>query len=139
MFLVNKSNNEEVIELIYSGAGFCIVIDQEDSLLAGNPVGRIVRYGKKELKKKFKKIKPEHKYVKMKPINEEQKVQTIETFNVDKIGIMTYTEDYIEKNKYLDRREEIAKQTEADRVRLLKELADDYNPNGAQKRSNKEE
>ena len=130
MFFVNKSNNEEVVELIYSGPGFCLVIDQEDTLKAGNPVGRIIRIGKKELKKSYKKLKETHKYVKMEAVSEDMKQQTIETFDTDKIGIMSYTEDYVDNKKHLDRMEEIEKQTEADRVRMLKELADDYNPNG---------
>ena len=130
MFFVNKSNNDEVVELIYSGTGFCLVIDQEDTLKAGNPVGRIVRYGKKELKRNYKKIKADHKYVKMEPIDEDRKAQTIEQFDTDKVGIMTYTEDYVDNQKHLDRMEEIEKQTEADRVRMLKELADDYCING---------
>ena len=132
MFFVNKSNNEEVVELIYSGAGFCIVIDQETTIDSEdkNPVGKILKYGKKDLKKNFRKIKASHKIVLMKAVNETQKNQVIETFETDKIGIMDYTEDYVENQKYIDRQEEIEKQTEADRVRMMKELADDYNPNG---------
>jgi hypothetical protein len=132
MFFVNKHDREEVVELIYSGVGFCIVIDQTETLnnKDGNPVGKILKYGKKELKKHFKKVKADNKAVKIEPINDTMKEQTIETFEIDKIGIMEYTEDYVENKKYLDRQEEIAKQTEADRIRMMKELADDYNPNG---------
>jgi hypothetical protein len=129
MFFVNKSNNDEVIELIYSGPGFCIVIDQEESLNSENPVGKIIKYGKKELKKHYRKLKNNHKYVKMEPISEEMKEYIIESFEVDKIGILEYTEDYIENQKFLDRQEEIQKQTEAERRRLMKELADDFDPN----------
>ena len=39
---------------------------------------------------------------------------------------MYYTEEYIDNNKYLERKREIERQTEADRARMLKELADDY-------------
>ena len=128
MFFINKSNNEEVVELIYSGAGFCIVIDQESTLETEglNPVGKVLKYGKKELKKNFRKIKFNHKNVKMEPVNETQKSQVIETFETDKIGIMDYTDDYIENHKFLERQEEIAKQSDADRRRMMKELADDY-------------
>ncbi len=132
MFFANKSNNEEVIELIYSGTGFCIVIDQKATLESKdrNPVGKVLKYGKKELKKHFRKVKANHKIVLIEAINDTMKAQVIETFETDKIGIMDYTEDYIEDKKYLDRQEEIAKQSEADRIRMMKELADDYNPNG---------
>lgn len=132
MFFVNKSNNNEVVELIYSGAGFCIVIDQESTMNSTdkNPVGKILKYGKKDLKKNFRKVKYNHKIILMSPINETQKEQVIETFKTDKIGIMDYTEDYVENQKHLDRIEEIEKQTEADRVRMMKSLADDYMPNG---------
>jgi hypothetical protein len=131
MFFVNKSNNNEVIELIYSGVGFCIVIDQEETLNSNdkNPVGKILKYGKKELKKHFRKIKNNHKIVHIQPISEEMKKHVIDSFEVDKIGLLQYTEDYIENKKQLDRQEEIQKQTEAERRRLMKELADDFDPN----------
>lgn len=132
MFFVNKQDRQDVIELIYSGTGFCIVIDQQQTLETAdkNPQGKILKYGKKELKKYFRKVKPDNKIVQMNPISDEMKQQVIDTFETDKIGLMLYTEDYIENDKYLSRKEEIEKQTEADRVRLLKTLADDYNPNG---------
>jgi hypothetical protein len=131
MFFVNKSNNNEVIELIYSGVGFCIVIDQEETLNSNdkNPFGKILKYGKKELKKHFRKIKNNHKIVHIQPISEEMKKHVIDSFEVDKIGLLQYTEDYIENKKQLDRQEEIQKQTEAERRRLMKELADDFDPN----------
>ena len=130
MFLVNKSDNEEVIELIYSGTGFCIVVDQIDTLEAGNPIGRIIRTGKKVLKKNYKKLKLGHRLILINSTTEDQKDKIIETFETDKIGILQYTEEYIDKSKYLDRIEETKNQSEADRRRMMKELADDYNPNG---------
>lgn len=132
MFFVNKIDREEIIELVYSGQGFCIIVDQKETLghPENNPTGRILRLGKKDLKRNYKKIKQEHKTVLVAPLGEAMKEQIIETFELDKIGILTYTEDYIESKKYLDRKEEIEKQTEADRIRMMKELADDYNPNG---------
>ena len=132
MHFVNKQDREEVVELIYSGVGFCIVIDQIQTLESKeqNPVGKILRHGKKDFKKLFKKIKSDNRAVKMKLLTESQKEQVIETFETDKIGILDYSEDYIENQKYLDRQDEIQKQTEAQRVRMMKELADDYMPNG---------
>ena len=132
MFFVNKSNKEEIVELIHSGDGFCIVIDQIETLASKdkNTVGKILRFSKKELKKKFRKIADGHKMVMLLPIDDTMKKQVIDTFNTDQVGILDYTEDYIENQKYLDKQEEIEKQTEGDRVRMLKELADDYNPNG---------
>ena len=131
MFFVNKSNSSEVIELISSGAGYCIVIDQEDTLMSENKnhCGRIIKTGKKELKKAYKKIKDTSPLIKMKPIEEELKNVIIDQFNTDKVGILEYSEEYVESKKYLDRQEEISKQSEADRRRMMKQLADDYNPN----------
>jgi len=129
MFFVNKRDNKDVIELIYNGVGFCIVIDQEMTLESGNPVGRILKYGKKELKKHYKKLKNGHKSILMPEVSEENKEMIIEEFETDKIGIMQYTEEYIENKKYLDRQEEIKKQTEAERRRMMKQLADDFDPN----------
>ena len=132
MFFVNKVDREEIVELIYSGTGFCIIVDQRETLNhpGNDPVGRILRFGKKDLKRNYKKIKSEHKTVLVEPLSEEMKEEIINTFEVDKIGILNYTEDYVEHKKYLERQEEIAKQSEADRIRMMKELADDYNPNG---------
>lgn len=128
MFYIKKSDSKEIVELIYSGNGFCIIIDQRETLLSEdkNPIGRILRYGKKEFKKHYRKIKPDHKNVLIKPIKDEIKEQIISTFDTDRIGIMYYTEEYIDNNKYLERKREIERQTEADRARMLKELADDY-------------
>jgi len=135
MFFVNKSDNEDVIELIYSGIGFCIVIDQQETLKSESklPYGRIIKHGKKELKKKYKKLKDNSKYILIDPIDEYRKQEVINTFETDKIGILEYTEDYIENQKLLDKAEEIQKQSEADRIRMLKELADDYCHNGIKK------
>ena len=128
MFYSNKQNNEEVVELIYSEQGVVIVIDQADTIKSNQPVGRIIKKGKKQFKKDFKKAS--ERYIKMEPIDDERKQEVINTFITDKIGILKYTEDYIETNKKYDRLEEINKQTEAQRIRMMKTLADDYNPNG---------
>lgn len=136
MFYVNKSNQEEVVELIYSETGVVIVIDQVDTLKAGNPVGRIIKKGKKAFKKDYKKASD--KVVKMPETSESEREHIIETFVTDKAGILTYTEDYVENKKYLDRQEEMEKQTEAERVRLMKTLADDYNPNGVSVQQDKD-
>lgn len=132
MFFASKHDKDEVVELIHSGAGFCIVIDQQETLNSKekNPVGKILKHGKKELKKHYRKVKADNKVVLMPETNDTMKAQVIETFEIDKIGILQYTEDYVENSKYLERKEEIEKQTEADRIRMMKELADDYNPNG---------
>lgn len=130
MFFVSKKDKDEIVELVHSGAGFCIVVDQRETIENKNPIGRILKYGKKDLKRNFRKIKENHRSIKVEPLTQEAKKHIIETFENDKIGIMNYTEDYIENNKLLDRQEEIKKQKEADRKRLMKELADDFNPNG---------
>jgi len=130
MYFFNKQDSEDVIELISSGSGFCIIIDQKQTLKDKNqnPSGRILRYGKKTLKKKYNRIKNENsKKIKFR-ISEERKEQILELFNTDKIGLLNYSSDYIERDKLERRKEEIKKQSEADRRRLIKELADDYVP-----------
>ena len=103
MFYVNKSNNEEVVELIYSEQGIVIVIDQEETLRSGEHFGKIVKEGKKQFKKSFRKATP--KVIKMEPTPEEIKQTIIDEFLTNKIGVIKYTDEYVEHNKLLERRE----------------------------------
>ena len=61
MFYIKKSDSKEIVELIYSGNGFCIIIDQRETLLSEdkNPIGRILRGTvKKSLKNITEKLNP---------------------------------------------------------------------------------
>jgi hypothetical protein len=122
LFYVNKKNKEEVVELIYSEAGVCIVVDQQDTLMSGNPVGRIIRKGKKQFKKDYKKASP--KFIKIEPTDEYKKKEIIEHFMTDKFGIMNYTEDYVERMKYADRKEYFENLSDEEYKKSLEDLAD---------------
>jgi hypothetical protein len=122
LFYVNKKDKEEVLELIHSETGVCIVVDQQDTLMSGNPVGRIIRKGKKQFKKDYKKASP--KFVKVEPTNEHQKNEILEQFKTDKIGILNYTEDYVESYKKFDRKEYFEDMSEEEYKKSLEDLAD---------------
>lgn len=122
MFYVNKKDNEEVVELIYSESGFCIVIDQRDTLMSGNNVGRLIRMGKKQFKKDFKKASP--RFVKIKAVNEYEKQEVIDSILTDKYGIINHTEEYVERKKLADRREYFEDLSDEDYEASLIELAD---------------
>ena len=103
MFLREKKlnkeiNNYNIIELIYSGVGFSVIVEHP---IKNNKVsGKIVKLSKKQFKKKYKKIKK----CKYEPISEELKKEIIDNFNRDKLGILNYTEDYIEQDKLRERK-----------------------------------
>ena len=124
MFYVDKKNHDNVVELIHSEQGVVIVIDQEDTIAKGRPVGRIIKKGKKEFKKQYKKIKNNSKLVLMEPISEAEKDELLNMFETDKVGILRYTEDYVDSKMHLDRLEEINSMNEEEYKKLLKELAD---------------
>jgi hypothetical protein len=122
LFYVNKKNTEDVVELIHSEAGVCIVVDQQDTLMSGNPSGRILRMGKKQFKKTFKKAST--KFIKIEPTDEYKKKEIIEHFMTDKFGIMNYTEDYVERMKYTDRKEYFENLSDEEYEKSLEDLAD---------------
>jgi len=127
MFYVNKSDKDDVIELISSGQGYCIVIDQKDTLEAMKPIGRVLKYSKKEFKKRYKKLKDNHKLIQIPKLNEEDKAFIIEEIERDKIGILQYTEDYVERKKHLDYQEDtlkLKKMSKKERDEYLKEFMD---------------
>lgn len=121
MFYVNKRDPEDVVDLIHSEAGFCIVIDQQDSLASGKSVGRIIRKGKKQFKKDYKKASP--KFIKIE-VHEYEKEQIIEEILVDKYGIMNHTEEYIERKQLAERNEYFENMSEEEYRESLKDLAD---------------
>jgi len=124
VFYINK--DKKVIELIYSEPGICIIIDQEETLSTGTPTGRILKIGKRDLKRNFKKCSGKNiqKYVKVKKLGTEEKKNIIETFTTDKIGLLNYTEDYIDGSNKLDRKEYFDKLSDEDYRKTLKELQD---------------
>jgi hypothetical protein len=122
LFYVNKKNTEDVVELIHSEAGVCIVVDQQDTLMSGNPSGRILRMGKKQFKKTFKKAST--KFIKIEPTDEYKKKEIIEHFMIDKFGIMNYTEDYVERMKYADRKKYFGNLSDEEYEKSLEDLAD---------------
>jgi len=123
LFYKNKET-KEIVYLVKSDSKKTIIFEyNEDGKTSG---GKILSYTKKEFKKK---------YIKDKKCNfekpEENMVQTIiQDYETNQYAYDNNFEDYIEDRKYQERKEAIEKQTEADRRRMLKQLADDYNPNG---------
>lgn len=122
MFYKNKET-KKVVFLIHSDSKRTIVFEyNEEGVTDG---GIVMDYTKKDFKKnyiKFKKcsfIAPE----------EEAKKLILDDYETNRYAYDNNFDEYIDNKKYLDRQEEISKQTEADRVRMLKELADDYDPN----------
>ena len=126
MFLINKKDKTDVIELIDSGPGYCIIIQQKESLKTKNPIGKIIKKSKKELKKDYKKLKDNDKRILFRATKEQKEV-ILETFETDKIGILQYTEDYINYHKRKEREEEIKQlqeMSEEEYRKMLQELAD---------------
>lgn len=122
MFYKNKETKETVY-LVKSDSKRSIIFEYKTEETSG---GKILDYNKKE----FKKI-----YIKNKKCNftkpEENMIKTIlDDYETNRYAYDNHFEEYVESSKYLDRKEDIERQTEADRVRLLKTLADDYKPNG---------
>jgi len=123
LFYKNKET-KQIVLLVKSDSKRSIIFEYDkDGVTTG---GKILSYNKKEFKKMYIKNK---KCTFQKP--EENMIKTILTdYETNRYAYDHNFEDYIEEKRYLDRKEEIEKQTEADRRRMLKELADDYNPNG---------
>ena len=125
MFYKNKET-KEVIYVVYSNAKVVISFAyNEEGVTKG---GKIHRYSKSRLKKDFLKFKK----CQFKEPDEETRNLIIDEYenNTYMWNNDVYTEDYLIQQEIKDRKEMIEKQTEAGRKRLLKTLADDYNPNG---------
>lgn len=123
MFYKNKET-KQVVFLVKSDSKKSIIFEYDENGTTNG--GKILNYTKKEFKKRYVKDKKcsftePDKYMK----------DTILTdYETNRYAYDNNFEEYIEERKYQDRKEEIERQTEADRRRMLKELADDYNPNG---------
>jgi hypothetical protein len=126
LFYINKTNKQDIIELIYSDEKASVVVSQKDTLENGTPTGKIIRETKKELKKRYKKIKADHKLVKVQPVSDEDFDMIMETYKRDRYGILQHTENYIEKDKRLDYLEYHKNLSEEDYVDNLVKLSDSY-------------
>lgn len=121
MFYKNKET-KEIVYLVKSDNKRSIIFEYDDN--GQTTSGRIIKKPKREFKKEYIKNKkcifekPEDKMVEL----------VIEDYETNRYAYDNNFEDYIEEKKYLDRQEDIKRQTDADRVRLMKELADDYMP-----------
>jgi len=123
LFYKNKET-KDVVYLVKSDSKRSIVFEyKEDGVTTG---GKILDYTKKEFKKSFVKFK---KCAFTEPEDTMKKV-ILDDYETNKYAYDHNFDEYIDNKAYLDRKEEIEKQTEADRTRMMKELADDYNPNG---------
>jgi len=123
MFYKNKET-KEIALVVKSDSKKTIIFEyNEEGITTG---GKILDMNKGVFKKHYVK----HKKCKfIKP--DENMINTIlNDYETNKYAYENNFEEYIEDRKYQDRKESIEKQTEADRVRMLKELADDYCPNG---------
>ena len=122
MFYKNKET-KTIVFLVHSDSKRTIVFEYKDDGIANS--GIIMDYTKKEFKRKYIKFKK----CEFAEPDEDSKKLILDDYETNKYAYDNNFDEYIENKKYLDRQEEIEKQTEADRVRMLKELADDYDPN----------
>lgn len=121
MFYVNKNNNKDVIELLYSDNDMVVIITQE-AVIKGEITGKVIKINKKELKKKYKKAP--NRLIKIKPLNKYQKEELLGKIITDKEGIINYTEDYIYEKEMIERIEFHNNQSSKEREQMLIELAD---------------
>jgi len=123
LFYKNKETKETVY-LVKSDSKKSIIFEyNDDGITTG---GKILSYTKRDFKKNYVKDK---KCTFAAP-DENMKQTILQDYETNRYAYDNNFDEYIEDRKYQDRKEEIEKQTEADRVRMLKTLADDYNPNG---------
>jgi len=132
-FYMNKSNREDVIELLYSDSGACVIVSQSETLESGKASGRIIRKSKKELKKDYKKASP--KYIKVNPVPEDMRDDIINIFIKDRTDILDNTEEYIQKKAYEQRQEYFASITEQEYLDSLEEFKDVYQEKELKKKS----
>jgi len=123
MFYKNKET-KEIVYLVRSDSRRTIVFIYNDE--GETSSGTIMDYTKKEFKKNYIKFK---KCSFIQP-SEDMKELILNDYDTNRYAYDNNFEDYIDNQKYQERQEEIKNQTEAQRVRMMKELADDYNVNG---------
>lgn len=122
MFYTNKRDKSEVVELIYSDSLLTVVIDQEDSLMKGEPVGRIIKKNKKQFKKDYE--KSSGKFIRMSETPKEKIEFILNTIMPDKHGIINHTQEYVDRKNYLDRVEYFNSISDEDYNDNLKRYAD---------------
>jgi hypothetical protein len=123
LFYKNKET-KKIVYLVKSDNKRTIVFEYDEN--GETSSGIIMDYTKKDFKKNYIKFK---KCTFTGP-TDDMKELILTDYETNRYAYDNNFEDYIEERKYQDRKEAIEKQTEAQRVRMLKELADDYNPNG---------
>jgi hypothetical protein len=123
LFYKNKET-KQVVLVVKSDSKKTIIFEYNNKGITNG--GKILDLSKTEFKKHYVKYK---KCKFLEP--DENMIKTIlDDYETNKYAYENNFEEYIEDIKYQERKEAIEKQTEADRIRMLKELADDYNPNG---------
>jgi len=123
LFYKNKETKDTVY-LVKSDSKKSIIFEYDEN--GTTTGGKILSYTKRDFKKNYVKDK---KCTFAAP-DENMKQTILQDYETNRYAYDNNFDEYIEDRKYQDRKEEIEKQTEADRRRMLKELADDYNPNG---------
>jgi hypothetical protein len=123
LFYKNKET-KDVVYLVKSDNKRTIVFEYSEEGQTSS--GIIMDYNKKEFKKKYVKFKK----CEFTEPSEDMKQVILDDYDTNRYAYDNNFEEYVEDRRYQERKEAIEKQTEADRIRMLKELADDYNPNG---------
>ena len=100
MLYVHKKDKNDIKELLHSEPDFIIVLDKGKDI--ENPFGRVIKNNKKTFKRSYKKYKNKNK--KVKETSPEEKKEIVNEILRDKIGILEYTEDYIEQRKLQERK-----------------------------------
>lgn len=123
MFYKNKET-KQIVLVVKSDSKKTIIFEYNNEGITTG--GKILDMNKSAFKKHFIKNK---KCTFARP--DENMIKTIlNDYETNRYAYDNNFDEYIEERKYQDRKEAIEKQTEADRRRMLKTLADDYDPNG---------
>jgi len=133
---MNKTNREDIVELLYSDADVCILVSHLETKQNKEPSGRVVRKSKKELKKTYRKINQSK--VELPPVMESLKSTIIDTFLNVKNEILDNTKEYIDKQNYNLRKEYFDSMTEDEYIESLEELKDDYKSKEQKKKTIKQ-
>lgn len=119
---MNKQNRDDIIELLYSDSGACVIVSQIETLEDGQPSGRIIRKSKKELKKTYKKTNI--KNVKVSPISDDIKQEIVNTFINDRSELLDNTKEYIAKRNLKDRQAYFESISDEEYLNSLEEFKD---------------
>lgn len=119
---MNKQNRDDIIELLYSDSGACVIVSQIETLEDGQPSGRIIRKSKKELKKTYKKTNI--KNVKVPPISDDIKQEIVNTFINDRSELLDNTKEYIAKRNLKNRQAYFESISDEEYLNSLEEFKD---------------